>query len=90
MSIVFIWVFPKIPVSAQRVASGGMIRGMIRPRSSHNLFLKGPTKPWHTKVRFRYDSGYASGMIRGMIRACNCFLKKKMCQILSKNAHFVY
>ena len=54
-----------------------MIRGMIRPRSSHSLFLKGPTGPWHSKVRFRYDSGYVSGMIRGMIRACNCFLKNR-------------
>ena len=87
-----IWLFPKIPVSAKRVASrgtydsryvsevcfGGMIRGMIRPRlftvyanipllrrrsSSHSLFLKGPTGPWHSKARFRYDSGYASGCI---------------------------
>ena len=51
--------------------------GMIRPRSSHSLFLKGPTGPWHSKVRFRYDSGYVSGMIRGMIRACNYFLKNR-------------
>ena len=70
------------------VCFGGMIRGMIRPRlftvytnipllrrrsSSHSLFLKGPTGPWLSKARFRYDSGYVSGMIRGMIRACNCF-----------------
>ena len=54
-----------------------MIRGMIRPHSSDRLFLKGPTGPWHSKVRFRYDSGYVSGMIRGMIRACNCFLKNR-------------
>ena len=71
---------------------GGMIRGMIRPRlftvytnipllrrrsSSHSLFLKGPTGPWHSKARFRYDSGYVSGMIPGVIRACNCFWKNR-------------
>ena len=39
------------------VCFGGMIRGMIRPHNSHSLFLKGPTGPWHSKARFRHDSG---------------------------------
>ena len=61
-----------------------MIRGMIRPRlftvytnipllrrrsSSHSFFLKGPTGPWHSKARGRYDSGYVSGMIRACTKS---------------------
>ena len=87
----------------------GMIRGMIRPRlftvytnipllrrrsSSHSLFLKGPTGPWHSKARFRYDSGYVSGMIPGVIRACNCFWKNRKTyscvKYFQNNAHLVY
>ena len=63
-----------------------MIRGMIRPRSSHSLFLKGLTGPWHSKVRVSYDSQYVSGMIRGMIRACNCFLKHRKSRAVSNTS----
>ena len=53
-----------------------------------------PTGPFQSKARFRYDSGYVSGMIRGMLRACNCFWKSRNKRAASntskKNAHLVY
>ena len=48
------------------------------------LIFEGADWPWHSKARFRYDSGYVSGMIRRMIRACNCFWKNRTHRAVSK------
>ena len=45
---------------------------------SYTKLATGPTGPWHSKARFGYDSGYVSGMIRGMTRAGDCFCKNKV------------
>ena len=42
------------------------------------LFSERPSRPWHSKARFGYDSGHVSGMIRGMTRAGDYFCKNKV------------
>ena len=51
---------------------------LLHQAGDWGVFLKGPTGPWHSKARFGYDSGYVSGMIRGMTRTGDCFCKNRV------------
>ena len=66
-----------------------MIRGMIRPTFFTDClhkdlyqralsYTKLAPGVGHSKARFGYDSGYVSGMIRGMTQAGDCFCKNKV------------